>query len=212
MLKKIISLTNYKFSRKRCIYVSMLSYIDSKSTLQDNVAISRLCIVRNSNINQYSYVSPNTQVSNCDIGKFCSIGSEVMIGLGKHPVDMISTSPIFYTTNNRLKKRWVNKDEFIQFEKINIGNDVWIGNRAIILDGVKIGNGAIVAAGAIVTKDVPPYSIVGGCPAKVIKYRFENDEIIKLEHSKWWDFSELYLKNNTEIFRNKNIFIDEVGS
>ncbi len=91
---------------------------------------------------------------------------------------------------------------------LKIGNDVWIGANVLILDGVTIGNGAIIAAGAVVTKDVPPYAVVGGVPAKIIKYRFNKEEIDFLEQLKWWEKDEKWLTeygkyfNNVELLKN----------
>ncbi|MBR6646045.1 MAG: CatB-related O-acetyltransferase, partial [Clostridia bacterium] len=96
---------------------------------------------------------------------------------------------------------YVKENRFNEFtETTIIGNDVWIGHSALILEGVKIGDGAIVGAGAVVTKDVPPYSIVVGVPAKVIKYRFSENEIAKLSELKWWDQSVEWIKENVDKF------------
>ena len=90
---------------------------------------------------------------------------------------------------------------FEEYKEIYIGNDVWVGTRVLIMGGVTIGNGAVVAAGAVVTKDVPPYAIVGGVPARVIKYRFPEDVIQKLEASKWWTLDDDTLKQNIHLFQ-----------
>ena len=84
--------------------------------------------------------------------------------------------------------------------QIEIGNDVWIGDSAIIMDGVKIGDGSIIAAGAVVTKDVPPYAIVGGVPAKIIRYRFDEDDINFLLELSWWEKDKKWIKENAEKF------------
>jgi len=89
---------------------------------------------------------------------------------------------------------------FEELKRTQIGNDVWIGARAIVLDGISIGDGAVIAAGAVVTKDVPPYAIVGGVPAKLIRYRFEDDVIQELLKWKWWDLSLDDLQKNAPQF------------
>ena len=94
---------------------------------------------------------------------------------------------------------------FDEFAPIKIGNDVWVGARAIILDGVTIGDGAIVGAGAVVAKDVPAYAVVGGVPAKVLRYRFEQAEIDLLEQLKWWNKDIDWLRKNCELMREANL-------
>lgn len=171
--------------------------INKNSQIASNTHIYNNCIVNKSQIESYSYIGKNCLIQNTHIGKFCSIANDVLIGLGKHPSENFSTSPIFYRINNALNIKLVKANsDFQEYDHINIGNDVWIGTRAIILDGVTIGHGAIIAANSVVTKDVPPYSIVGGVPAKIIKYRFQGAKIEKLQKSQWWDlpFKEIKLK------------------
>jgi carbonic anhydrase/acetyltransferase-like protein (isoleucine patch superfamily) len=110
----------------------------------------------------------------------------------------VSTSPFFYTSDKS------NTDlHYFEVNRLTtIGNDVWIGSRAILIDGVTIGDGAIVGAGAVVTKDVPPYAIVGGIPARIIKYRFEPEEISFLSKLRWWDKDPAWINNNRYLFDN----------
>ena len=144
-------------------------------------------IINHSHIGDYSYCNKNVQIQNAIIGNYCSIANDVVIGLGKHPLNLFSTSTVFYRKENTLNVKLVEKDyEFDEYLPVSIGSDVWIGARAIIMDGVNIGDGAVVAAGAVVTKDVPPYAIVAGVPSKIIKYRFEKNKIKELLESKWW--------------------------
>ena len=95
-------------------------------------------------------------------------------------------------------------------KEVVIGNDVWIGGNVSILDGVVVGDGAIIAAGAVVTKDVPPYAVVGGVPAKVIKYRFNEQEIQALLHERWWDKDDSILLENIEKLRNPKLFFENL--
>ncbi len=141
-------------------------------------------------IGRYSYVSGDAQVRDCEIGSFCSLGPEVLIGLGVHPLDYISTYPGFYAPERvscRTNFAHAKRIPLAEHAPIVIGNDVWIGARAIIRDGIKIGHGAVIGAGAVVVKDVAPYSIVGGVPARLIRTRFSDDIVMRLLELRWWD-------------------------
>lgn len=168
--------------------------ISQSSTIGVNTLLCKNVVLNHSEIGQYSYINHSSLIQNTIIGNYCSIAHGVKIGLGSHPIHYFSTSPIFYKAKNALGLKIIAKDlDFKEYESINIGSDVWIGANVIVMDGVKIGNGAIVAAGAVVTKDVPDYTIVAGIPAKVMKYRFDEPQRNALEKTKWW------LKNPNEI-------------
>lgn len=140
-----------------------------------------------------------------DIGKFCSIAPDVNIGLSTHTITHVSTSPIFMERHNGTKTSWLAQNiNEAKIKRSSIGSDVWTGTRVIVMDGVSIGDGAIVTAGAVVTKDVPPYAIVGGVPAKVIKYRFSSDIIDRLLSIRWWDMSDEELTKHIKLFHIKN--------
>ncbi|SFB69872.1 Acetyltransferase (isoleucine patch superfamily) [Zunongwangia mangrovi] len=147
-------------------------------------------IINHSKIGKYTYIGRNSLIQNAEIGNFCSISHEVNIGLGCHPTNLFSTSPVFYKRKNTLNIEVVEKNmDFMEYKKIKIGHDVWLGTRVILMDGVTIGTGAVVAAGAVVTKDVPPYAIVGGVPAKILKFRFDENKRNNLLKSEWWNES-----------------------
>jgi chloramphenicol O-acetyltransferase type B len=175
--------------------------IDIRSIIQPNVHLLENCVINNTLVGSYTYIGKNCLCQNVTIGKFCSIANEVSIGLGKHPTNKFSSSTLFYKKINTLNIRLIDKDkDLVEYENISIGNDVWIGHRAIILDGVSIGHGAIVGSNAIVSRDVPPYAIVGGVPARVIKYRFDEEKIKFLLNSKWWDMDLTEIKENMDLF------------
>jgi acetyltransferase-like isoleucine patch superfamily enzyme len=166
--------------------------IDTKTIIHPNVHLLENSIINNSEIHSYTYLGKNCLVQNTSIGKYCSIANEVLIGLGKHPIDLFSTSPLFYRKINLLQISIINQDADVEeYKPISIGNDVWIGTRVLIMDGVSIGHGAVIAANSVVTKDVPPYAIVGGVPAKIIKYRFENQKNGLLLQAEWWEQSPM---------------------
>lgn len=141
------------------------------------------------------------------IGKFCSIacGAKFLMNSANHTMNSLSTYPfpIFFEEWN-LKKEditsaWDNKGDII------IGNDVWIGYEAVIMPGVTIADGAIIATRAVVTKDVPPYAIVAGVPAKIIKKRYDEEKIQKLLKLKWWDWEQKKIKENIKAIKSGNI-------
>ncbi len=112
-----------------------------------------------------------------------------------------STSPIFTEKKNATGYSWIKDTIAPPFKRVKIGNDVWIGYGALIVGGVTIGDGACIGAGAIVTKDVPPYAIVGGVPAKVLKYRFPEQIIAKLLDEKWWNKPDAILNKEINLFQ-----------
>lgn len=146
-----------------------------------------------------------TGKGNLTIGKYCSFARGVCVYSRNHPYWNPSTSPLFY---NAEFARGVAEDT-VPYGKLSIGNDVWIGQYAVVLPSCKsIGNGAVIGAGAIVTKDVPPYSIVAGNPARIIKYRFDSFTIEQLERLKWWDWDIAELKAHAAVFQDVNLLLD----
>jgi len=167
--------------------------------------------VYNSSIAGYSYLGSNSILQNVGVGRFCSIGPEVRVGLGRHPSSFVSTYPGTYLSQAGAAVKLGGNCQFEEYLPIKIGNDVYIGARAMVLDGVNISDGAIIAAGAIVTKDVPPYAIVGGVPAKILKYRFDHDTISRLLEMKWWNWEESVVRERLKTFGNVGKFLEEFG-
>lgn len=185
-----------KFRFKKSIIDGGSSFC-SKTILYPNSRVLSSCVFNNVILGSYTYVGRNSLLQNVKVGKFCSIANDVMIGLGTHPLDLFSTSPLFYRKHNTFKIKLVQENlVFKEYTETVIENDVWIGARVTILDGVKIHNGALVAAGAVVTKDVPAYAIVAGVPAKIIKYRFDKVKIEYLLKTKWWSKDLSWIKSN----------------
>jgi len=166
------------------------TYASADSKFDKYVSLHRDTRIYSSEIGQATYIAGAT-VSAAKINKYCSIGQGARIGLAKHPVDHLSSHPAFYSNGNQTSLRISNNTTgFIESTQLNIGNDVWIGASSLIMGGITIGDGAIIGAGAVVTKDVPPYAIVGGNPAKLIRYRFPPEIIATLLNIQWWNKSK----------------------
>jgi acetyltransferase-like isoleucine patch superfamily enzyme len=196
----------------------------SKSHVKNNVLINSNCLIVNSSLGEhvtvyqncslsdvaverFSYIAGNSVLSMVQLGSFCSIGPELICGLGGHPTHFVSTNPVFFSALRQCGISFSDKDYFEERRETIIGNDVWIGARVSIKDGVRIGNGAIVAAGSVVVKDVPDCAVVGGVPAKLIRWRFPPSIIEKLLQIKWWDWPEEALREAQPYFVNSDIYL-----
>ena len=183
----------------------MLELKDNR--IEKNVKIYRPAHIKDSDINDYTYISTNAYISETHIGKYCSIGPNLFCGWGIHPTNGISTSPMFYSTKKQNGFALTDKDKIEERKTITIGNDVFIGANVTILDGVTIGDGAIIGAGSVVSKDIPDYAIAVGCPIKILKYRFNDDQISSLKRIQWWNFKEENLHDIEKMFWDIDEFI-----
>lgn len=164
----------------------------------------------NVKMGRYSNCSYDCQFENCDIGAFCAISDRVSIGGAEHPVNWVSMSPVFENVAHSGPQKRFAKHDLPKCQKVIIGNDVWIAHGAFIKSGVSIGDGAVIGAGAVVTKDVPPYAIVGGSPARIIKYRFSEDIRNQLIQTKWWDLDDNILTEVARFINDPVLFIKKV--
>jgi acetyltransferase-like isoleucine patch superfamily enzyme len=152
-----------------------------------------------------SYLSEGGRFDGCVFGKYCSVGPQVLAGFGEHPTDLVSTHPAFYATVAEHPQGLSAHSHFCGRKTIHVGNDVWIGARAFLRDGVTIGDGAVIGAGAVVVKDVAPYVIVGGVPARPLRQRFPADTIEALLRIRWWDWPREEVKQHRELLGSADL-------
>lgn len=210
MYKKIKRKIQNFFLIKKCkrrtkSKISSKAIFTDKTVLEGKNSIGK-CNLENSFVGKYSYIGSG-YMPYTKIGKFCSISFDVISQPYTHDLSFVSTFPGFYSKDKRFfpycsvknSKELVKNKNDSAFSVI-IGNDVWIGQKAIIKGGITIGDGAVIGIGSVVTKDIPPYAIVGGNPAKIIRFRYPDDTIAKLLASKWWDKDDNWIKENSDLF------------
>lgn len=170
--------------------------------------IGQESIVANSSLGDFTYVNSFSYVLWATIGRYCSIGPNVKIAPGKHPSSgFVSTHPATFNNQSNFVRNFAREPKFKNYQPVTIGNDVWIGANSIIIDGVTIGDGAIIAANSVVVKDVGPYEIVGGNPARFIRKRFDDNSIDFLVKTKWWNNDPDWLEENISRFWNIDDFV-----
>lgn len=203
-LKNILSFPVRIFSKVSVFAIVQNSIIDKTAAISSGVKFYR------SSIGKYSYIGRNTFIIDTKIGKFCSIGPGCNIGGTGHPINWVSTSSVFHKWENILKKNF-SRHEYDIFSETVIGNDVWIATNAMIKAGVTISDGAIIGMGSIVTKDVGPYEIWAGNPARCIKKRFDDDKIEKIIEYKWWNLDDHELEKKSKYFNDIDKFILKIN-
>lgn len=181
--------------------ISRTALVNSNCSISPKSKVYMKARLNGVTMDDYSYIGKCSILHNTKIGKYCSISACCVIGLPGHPTNHLSTSPLFTSPSNALREKWVKENVFKTEINVEIGNDVWIGYGAMIPNNIKVGDGAIIAAGAVVTKDVPPYAIVGGVPARIIKFRFSQEVIERLLDLRFWDRPETEIKKNLDIFK-----------
>lgn len=187
---------------KKCKFDSS-SYVSAKSSFEGFNKIYPNCVFTGK-MGYGSYLGPNCQIS-AHIGRFTSIAPFVRTNSGIHPFEapFVTTCPMFFSTKKQNGHAFADKMMFEERKGyVSIGNDCWIGENVFIAGGHTIGDGAVILAGAVVVNDVPPYAIVGGVPAKVVKYRYDKETIEYLLRIKWWERDVDWLKANWQLLCN----------
>jgi chloramphenicol O-acetyltransferase type B len=175
------------------------------SRMEGNSSIGRESHIGICDIGAFTYFSKQVDFYQTRIGRYCSIGPGVLCNPGMHPTQFVSTSPVFYKTETSCNSTFASADQFCENGRVKIGNDVWIGAKSVIKDGVTIGDGAVIGAGAVVVKNVPPYAIVGGVPARIIRFRFSPLQIDRLLRLKWWNWEQIKLRSAQPLFCSDDI-------
>ena len=211
--KMILNKAKWRFTKQ--VICESKSRVYSSCKFEGHNRICSNAYVSNTYLGSGTYIGMNSSVISAKIGRYTSIGPCVRITSGSHPTrQFVSMHPAFYSTRKQAGFTFVNEqlyDEGLDCEyHTQIGNDVWVGDSALIMEGVTVHDGAAVAAGSVVTKDVPPYAVVAGVPAKVIRYRFTPEEIEKLQELKWWEKDTAWLQENADKFQNIEIFLKEI--
>ena len=202
--------------KKKGIHIDLrASVLDS--TFEGENFVQKDCKLNNCHVGMFTYICRNATLSNCLIGKFCSLAPEVKNIGGMHPTDkFVSTHPYFYKEKHFEVNTFVYKNKFGEYKWIDkekriqniIGNDVWIGTGATLMEGITVGDGAVIAANAHIIKDVPPYAIVGGNPAKIIRYRFTDEKIKQLLATRWWNMDKNTLMDCADMFEDIDSFLE----
>ena len=189
-------------------WASVWSYASPDCAFSPGNRLYRGTRLYNAALGRMSYVAQDSRIGSASIGAFSSIGPNALIGgMGWHPTDRLSTHPAFYSSLMEAGESFValpdESDVTRHYELpfTRIGSDVWIGAGSLVLDGRRVGDGAIVAAGAVVTGEVPPYAVVGGVPARLIRYRFSPEVIEALLAWRWWELGNADLRALAVEFR-----------
>lgn len=194
--------------------------LNANTFFEGNNRLASKTRIINASIGFGSYIGEDTDLTNTKVGRYSCIGPRVKVIRGEHPLDMVSIHPAFYSTRKQAGFSYVSVDIFDEYRfvdehkkySVEIGNDVWIGADSRIVEGHKVGDGAVILAGALVTSDVPPYTVVGGVPARFIKQRFDDSTITWLLSLRWWDHNEKWLQAKSRYFSSPELLMENLKS
>jgi phosphonate metabolism protein (transferase hexapeptide repeat family) len=186
------------------------------SKIGNYVEIHECVNVRDSTVGNYSYLQEYVGLLNTELGRFCAVAAMTRMGAPNHPYTRVTQHRFTYTP----EYYWPEKQRDTAFfaergaDRVVVGNDVWFGHGATVLPGVTIGDGAVIAAGAVVTKDVAPFTIVGGVPARQIKRRFDQRSADRLQRLAWWNWDDDRIAGAVDDFRALPVaaFLDKHGA
>lgn len=179
------------------------------STIHKSSSVAAGCQIIDTTMDRHSFCGYDCIIVNTRIGSFCSIAGNCEIGGASHTIDWVSTSPVFNENIDQIKKKY-SHFKFNPLKETWIGHDVWIGSRCMIKAGVKVDTGAVVGMGSVVTKDIPPYEIWAGNPAKFIRKRFDENTLGRLLDSKWWEWDDDKIEKMSVNIQDVNAFLDSL--
>jgi len=208
-MKKMMSIIRNLFSRN----ISFTAYADNYSQIAATGKVHRFAKLINTSLGEHSYIGVGSWATCCRIGPFCSIGANTNIGLTQHTLDTISTSPIFQLKRNATGVSWTERDyspNILDTPETILEADVWVGSNAIIMPGLTLHIGCVIGAGSVVTHDVPPFAIVAGVPARILRYRFPAEIIERLMEIKWWDLPDEEITRVRDLFHIPNPTLEDL--
>ena len=212
MIKKKLHIVRLKYRFPESVIYPGVT-LDAKSSLGVNSVVFEHVQLIDTNLGKCSYVQSNSKFISTEVGSFCSIGSGVSVGLSSHPTSLVSSSPVFYDPRQPLPFFFVDRPSgYESISRTIIGSDVWIGEGAKIKSGLTIGVGCVIGAGSLITKNVPPYSIVGGVPGRILRKRFSDEMCEELLGSRWWESEDSKLAVLAKYMDSPEVFLSKFYS